>query len=163
MKRANVLSILNGRICLCGHSSFWPQGDRHVRSLVHVCPGDDPTYEKLDRVLVSTKWEDKFPLATVQTRDRNISDHTPLILNTGSSTHQNKQPTFKFERGWLIRDGFFDMVAKLWQSETSCNTALEKCRIRLDTWDSILGVGPNIQLAHKKRKTTTYLFVGSHR
>jgi len=57
-------------------------------------PGDDPTYEKLDRVLLSTEWEDKFPLATVQTRDRNISDHTTLILNTGSSTHQNNnQPS----------------------------------------------------------------------
>ena len=82
--------------------------------------------KKLDRVLVSTEWEDKFSLTTVETRDRNISDHTPLILNTGSSTHQNKQPTFKFERGWLIRDGFFVMIARLWQSETSGNIALER-------------------------------------
>ena len=27
--------------------------------------GDDPTFEKLDRVLVSTEWEQKFPLTTV--------------------------------------------------------------------------------------------------
>ena len=50
-------------------------------------PGDDPLFEKLDRVLVSTDWEDKFPLSTLESRDGNISDHTPLILNTGSSTH----------------------------------------------------------------------------
>jgi len=54
-------------------------------------PGDNPTFEKLDRVLVSTDWEDKFPLSTVEARDRNISDHTPLVLNTGASTHQTEQ------------------------------------------------------------------------
>jgi hypothetical protein len=62
-------------------------------------PRDNPLFEKLDRVLVSTDWEDKFPLSTVESRDGNISDHTPLILNTGSSTHQNSQRPFKFERG----------------------------------------------------------------
>ena len=89
-------------------------------------PGDDPLFEKLDRVLVSTDWEDRFPLLTVEARDRNISDHTPLVLSTGSSTHQNGQRPFKFERGWLIRDGFYDMVVQIWQSETSGSTPLER-------------------------------------
>ena len=76
--------------------------------------GDNPTFEKLDRVLVSTDWKDKFPLSTVQSRDRDISDHTPLVLNTGASTHAHIQRPFKFERGWLIRDGFYDMVVNIW-------------------------------------------------
>jgi endonuclease/exonuclease/phosphatase family metal-dependent hydrolase len=42
-----------------------------------------PTYEKLDRVLVSTEWEQRFPLATVVALSREISDHTPLLLDTG--------------------------------------------------------------------------------
>jgi len=29
-------------------------------------------------------------------------------------------------RGWLIRDGFYDMVASIWQSETSGRTSLER-------------------------------------
>jgi hypothetical protein len=53
------------------------------RQFTWVGPGDNPTFEKLDRVLVSTDWEDKFPLSWVEPRDRNISDHTPLILNKG--------------------------------------------------------------------------------
>ena len=57
------------------------------RQFTWAGPGDDPLFEKLDRVLVSTDWEDKFPLSTLESRDGNISDHTPLILNTGSSTH----------------------------------------------------------------------------
>jgi hypothetical protein len=89
-------------------------------------PGDNPTYEKLDRVLVNTEWGHKYPLVTVESRDRNLSDHTALILNTGASTHQNKQPTFKFARGWLTRDGFFNMVTDIWQSECRGSTALEK-------------------------------------
>jgi hypothetical protein len=40
----------------------------------------NPTYEKLDRVLVSTEWE-KFPLTTVTTLSRNISDHTHFICS----------------------------------------------------------------------------------
>jgi hypothetical protein len=87
-------------------------------------PGDSPTYEKLDKVLASTEWEYNYLLA--ESMDRNISDHTPLILNTGASTHHSRQPTFKFERGWLTRDGFFDMVADIWQSECQGSTALER-------------------------------------
>lgn len=88
--------------------------------------GDDPTYEKLDRVLVSTEWEEKFPLSTVESHNRGQSNHTPLILNTGSSTHVSNPPLFKFQRGWLLRDGFFDMVANIWQSTNHGNTNLER-------------------------------------
>jgi len=42
----------------------------------------DPTYEKLDRVLVTTEWELKYPLVTVHALDRGVSDHTPLLLET---------------------------------------------------------------------------------
>jgi hypothetical protein len=61
--------------------------------------GDNPTYEKLDRVVVSTEWENNFPLAMVEARDRNISDHTPLVVSTGASTHQSRTRPFRFERG----------------------------------------------------------------
>jgi len=49
--------------------------------------GDNLTFEKLDRVLVTTEFETLFPLTTLEPSDRNISDHTPLVLNTGASTH----------------------------------------------------------------------------
>ena len=96
------------------------------RHYTWVGAGDNPTFEKLDKVLVSTDWEDKFPLSTVQSRDRDIFDHTPLVLNTGASTHAPIQRPFKFERGWLIRDGFYDMVVNIWQSDVSGRTPLER-------------------------------------
>jgi endonuclease/exonuclease/phosphatase family metal-dependent hydrolase len=43
----------------------------------------NPTFEKLDRILVSTEWEQKFPLAKVMALSRDISDHTPLLLDNG--------------------------------------------------------------------------------
>ena len=69
-----------------------------------------PTYEKLDRILMATEWEQKFPLSTVIALTRDISDHTPLLLNTGDSSTNFHQCQFKFELGWLLRDGFMDMV-----------------------------------------------------
>jgi hypothetical protein len=87
---------------------------------------DDPTFEKLDRILVSPEWEQKFPLTTVLAKDRSNSYHTPLLLNTGASTNNRQQPLFKFERGWLIRDGFYDLVATKWEEETRGIIAMEK-------------------------------------
>ena len=47
----------------------------------------EPTYEKLDRVLMSTDWEFKYPLVTVRALERieALSDHAPLLLSTGTT------------------------------------------------------------------------------
>jgi endonuclease/exonuclease/phosphatase family metal-dependent hydrolase len=70
------------------------------------------TFEKLDRILVSTDFESKYALTTVHTLNREISDHTPLLFSTNnpSSTYQ---PQFKFELGWLLRDDFCEMVSEV--------------------------------------------------
>jgi hypothetical protein len=39
----------------------------------------------LYRILMTTEWEEKFPLSTVQALTREVSDHTPLLLNSGES------------------------------------------------------------------------------
>jgi endonuclease/exonuclease/phosphatase family metal-dependent hydrolase len=43
-----------------------------------------PTYERLDRALMSTEWEFKYPLVSLQALDRGVSDHTPLLLDMGT-------------------------------------------------------------------------------
>jgi hypothetical protein len=43
----------------------------------------NPTYEKLDRILMSTKWEQEFPLMNVIALSSDILDHTPLLLDIG--------------------------------------------------------------------------------
>ena len=50
-----------------------------------------PTYEKLDRVLASTEWEQKFPLVTVDALNREISEHSPLLLSTSEKVHMGNK------------------------------------------------------------------------
>jgi hypothetical protein len=76
----------------------------------------ESTYGKLDRVLMDTGWEYKFPLVPVQGLEliEALSDHAPILLPKGTPRPQFKYE-FKFELGWLHREGFSDMVKKVWE------------------------------------------------
>lgn len=58
------------------------------------------TFEKLDRVLTSIDWEQKFPLVMVRALQRVISDHTPLLLDSGNAMHMGNKDGFSFESSW---------------------------------------------------------------
>ena len=44
----------------------------------------EPTYEKLDLILMDSDWESRFPLVSVRDLERieGLSDHAPIILTT---------------------------------------------------------------------------------
>ncbi|XP_034579129.1 F-box/FBD/LRR-repeat protein At2g04230-like [Setaria viridis] len=48
---------------------------------------DNPTMEKLDRVLVTVDWELNFPFCYLQALSSDISDHCPFLLATNASFH----------------------------------------------------------------------------
>jgi hypothetical protein len=73
-----------------------------------------PTYEKLDRILVSTEWEQKNLLLTVQALSRSGSDHTPLLLDSEEQSHISYSKNCSFELSSLKRDGFIDIVTQEW-------------------------------------------------
>ena len=75
--------------------------------------------------MVTTDWEQNFPLATVQALTREISDHTPLLLDGGEPSHRGNVMNFKFELGWLTRDGFFGLVKEVWKSKNRCRSPME--------------------------------------
>jgi hypothetical protein len=85
----------------------------------------DPTYEKLDRVLMDTEWEDKYPMVSVRALERieKLSDHASILLTTGTPKSPLKRP-FKFELGWLQRDGFHDMVRRVWERPVAGNNPI---------------------------------------
>jgi hypothetical protein len=58
--------------------------------------------------------------------NRNLSDHTLLLLNTRESNTCNHTTPFKFELRWLLREDFYDMVATIWFSVTVGSTAMER-------------------------------------
>jgi hypothetical protein len=88
------------------------------------------TFEKLDRVLVCTEFESKYSYTTVHTLTREISDHTPLLLSTNNSA-STYQPQFKFELGWLLRDGFCEMVSEVWQNTLVSGSPIERWQIKI--------------------------------
>ena len=115
----------------------------------------NPTYEKLDRILMATEWEQKFPLSTVIALSSDISDHTPLLLNTGGASPDSSQPMFKFELGWLLRDGFMDMVKNVWSEENTCSTPMEKWQAKIRRLRLFLqGWAKNVSGANKKERKT---------
>jgi hypothetical protein len=85
-----------------------------------------PTYEKLDRVLVSSEWEQKFLLATVVALSREISDHMLLLLDTGEKGVGKDKNAFKFELGWLLKDGFFELGSEVWHKERNGNFPMQR-------------------------------------
>jgi hypothetical protein len=48
-----------------------------------------------------------------------------LLLHIGASSHNRKPTMFKFECGWLIQDGFYDLISDKWQSETKGTNVME--------------------------------------
>ena len=111
------------------------------------------TFEKLDRVLVCTELEAKYPHTTVFALSREISDHTPLLMNTNQPSSAN-QPNFKFELGWLLRNGFCDMVSEIWQNVQHAGTPLERWQAKIRRLRQYLrGWAKNTSGAYKKEKS----------
>ena len=75
--------------------------------------GERAAVGAVDRVLMTTEWESKYPLVSVQALDRGLSDHTPLLLDTGSAAFSGNRAQFKLELGWFLRDDFRDRVVEI--------------------------------------------------
>jgi hypothetical protein len=75
----------------------------------------EPTYEKLDKVLMDNDLKSKFPIVSARALPRIVGMlvHAPILLTTGLSRPPSPHK-FKFELGWLQQDGFLDMVKKVW-------------------------------------------------
>ena len=110
------------------------------------------TFEKLDRILVCMDFKSKYPLSTVVALSRDISDHTPLLFSTNSPSSAY-QPQFKFELGWLLRDGFCDMVRDVWLSVIVEGSPLERRQAKIRRLRQYLrGWAKNVSGAYKKEK-----------
>ena len=99
-----------------------------------------------------TDLEGKFPHTTVYALNREISDHTPLLVNTGelSSTYQ---PQFKFELGWLLRESFMDMVTNIWHNTLVEGTTLQRWQTKIRKLRQYLrGWAKHISGHYKKKR-----------
>jgi hypothetical protein len=100
----------------------------------------EPTYEKLDRVLMDHNWESKYPMVNVRALPRieRLSDHAPILLTTGKNRSQCKRQ-FKFELGWLQREGFSDMVKRVWERPIAGSSPIQRWNNKLRAMRKHLG------------------------
>jgi hypothetical protein len=112
----------------------------------------DPTFEKLDRVLVSVEWDLVYPVAVVTGKNRNVSDHVPLMLNNGSPPpHCN---SFRYENCWVERDGFHEIVCNSWNSPTFHKFDIDKWQKKTRRLRRhIKGWHINVEGAYRKEKS----------
>ena len=74
-----------------------------------------PTLVKLDRVLCTVDWEDRFPNCLLQSLASDDSDHCPLLLGLRDNNTQGRR-RFHFESFWPKLDGFQEAVSASWTS-----------------------------------------------
>jgi hypothetical protein len=112
---------------------------------------DPPVLEKLDRILVSKSWEDLFPHALVRKLPREVSDHNPLIMTSGTP---KKMPhiQFKFDLNWLDNPDFYVQVEKIWLKPCRAKSALDKIQQKLKLFKQFFkGWGFNLQGELRKK------------
>jgi hypothetical protein len=112
-----IIENLNPReIALSGRQFTW------------VSRRETPTYEKMDRVLASVEWKQKFPLVTVRALSRSGSDHTLLLIDAGIQAHIGNKPCFSFEFAWLEHEGFYELISAGPIGKTPIQTGQNKIR-----------------------------------
>ena len=70
-------------------------------------------------------------MVTVRALERieSPSDHAPIILDSTSSPTVRRP--FKFELGWLHRDGFADIVKNLWERPAVGRTPIQRWNFKI--------------------------------
>jgi hypothetical protein len=112
-----------------------------------------PTYEKLDRVLASVEWEQKFPLVSVQALTRSGSDHTPFLINAWIRAHVGNKACFSFELSWLGQEGFYELVAVEWAAAPVGKMPIHTCQNKIRNLCRFLrGSAKNLSGKYKKEK-----------
>jgi hypothetical protein len=80
-------------------------------------------------------------MVSVRTLERikALLDHAPILLTTGLpgpwASHR-----FKFELGWLNREGFHDLVKRVWEQPVAGSTPIQRWNNKMRATCKHLGV-----------------------
>ena len=105
---------------MSGGMYTWTNGQSH------------PTLEKLDRVLMSSDWEDIFPQVNIRKLVIDVSDHNALLLSSDNHVVRSPQTReFIFELSWLKSDEFLPLVEKIWNQYVKATDLIDILNIKL--------------------------------
>lgn len=100
---------------------------------------------------MSNDWEDIFPLTVVSALNRILSDHAPLLLDSGVCL--KKDPMFRFESCRLTRDGIKDIIQGVWGATPAHLPILEKWQwILRNLRKKLKGWNRNVDVWYRKLK-----------
>ncbi|KAG7572302.1 Endonuclease/exonuclease/phosphatase superfamily [Arabidopsis suecica] len=93
---------------------------------------------RLDRTVANQAWMEMFPQAKATYLQKICSDHSPLV-NSLVGEQWKKWAGFKYDKRWIKREGFKDMISQFWsqQSATGDNRMMAKiasCRKEISRW-----------------------------
>jgi hypothetical protein len=80
---------------------------------------------------MTTERKFKYPLVSVHTLDRGVSDHTPLILDTCTSAFMGIGSKFRMELSWFCHNGFCECVAEIWNKTIRGNNVVQRWNNKL--------------------------------
>jgi len=115
----------------------------------------DPTLERLDRILILESWESLFPLSSLRKLPRELSDHNPLLLCTDQN--KDKKPkAFCFETSWFRHLDFIPKVSEIWKEKVVGKNAVDKWCIKINRVKKFLK-GWGLSLIGHTKKYKKYL------
>jgi exonuclease III len=92
----------------------------------------NPVRSVLDRVLISAKWEQQFPLSSLRALPSIGSDHAPLVLDSRENVVCRSQRFF-FQTQWFELHGFGEMLHQWWVDHAA---QITRSRGPIDWWHS---------------------------
>lgn len=87
------------RFTIIGSLLTWSRGEVNIQA------------SRLDRFLISSEWNDIFRKINQIALPKVISDHNPIMLESGD--WDSNPSYFKFENMWLNTEGFLEKI-KIW-------------------------------------------------
>lgn len=113
---------------------------------------DNLVMSTIDRIFCTTDIDSFFPLGSAQALPRLGSDHTPILWESGVGLTP-KSSSYKFEKWWLLREEFRDLVVRSWSAPTKSTTAISIWQEKTRRFrKSSKGWSHNIEAALRKYK-----------
>jgi hypothetical protein len=103
---------------------------------------------------MTIEWEFKYPLVSVHARNRGVSDHTPLLLDTGEATFSGNSRQFRLELSWFTWEDFYSRVVEIWHKSVRGRNSVQQWNKKMRALRSHLrGWATNNVRIYKQQKS----------